>query len=92
MSKKPTELQAGALNAWTPTQQAALYHRHLAEQMARDEAKAEDEEKKRKKEEEDEKRGKKKKGKEKAEDVKAGEVVDGLVRQGIETLRWITDL
>ena len=30
MSKKPDELQAGALNAWTPLQQAALYQNYLS--------------------------------------------------------------
>ena len=37
MSKKLSELQAGALNAWTPVQQAALYHQHMVEQYERDE-------------------------------------------------------
>jgi hypothetical protein len=74
MSKKLTELQAGALNAWTPTQQAALYHHHLASQVAADEAKLDEEERKKKKDE-----GKEDNAKGKPEEVRTGEVLDGLV-------------
>ena len=32
-----SELEMGALTAWTPAQQAALNHSHMAEQLRRDE-------------------------------------------------------
>ena len=65
------DLQAGALNAWTPVQQAALYHTYLAEQHEKDvlaEAKAD-------KEKEKEKAGKEKIRPEK---VEAGKIIDDL--------------
>jgi hypothetical protein len=74
MSNKLTALQAGALNAWTPTQQAALYHHHLASQVAADEAKLDEEERRKKKDEQ-----KEDKATSRPEEVKAGEVLDGLV-------------
>ncbi|GFZ42521.1 hypothetical protein JCM24511_00237 [Saitozyma sp. JCM 24511] len=87
MSKKLTELQAGALNAWTPTQQAALYHHHLASQVAADEAKLDEEERKEKKDE-----GKEEKAKGKPEEVKAGEVLDGLIKHFSPPLFQFADL
>ncbi|RSH94721.1 hypothetical protein EHS25_004526 [Saitozyma podzolica] len=87
MSKKLTELQAGALNAWTPTQQAALYHHHLASQVAADEAKLDEEERKKKKDE-----GKEDKAKGKPEEVRTGEVLDGLIKYCSPPLFQFVDL
>ena len=71
MPRKPDELQAGALNAWTPIQQAALYQNYLARQAELDDkanlqeyAAAEE---------------KKKRGVVRPESVKAGKIVDDLV-------------
>jgi hypothetical protein len=74
MSKRLTELEAGALNAWSQAQQAALYHQHQAKQS--DEIELAN----LKKYEE----AKSKEGKE--EDVKphaisAGKIIDDLVSQ-----------
>lgn len=59
MPLKPTDLQAGALDAWSPLQQAALYRTQAAEQAARDEKQEEEDERKKAKEEADKKKGKK---------------------------------
>ena len=68
--KMPPELQAGALNAWTPLQQAALYKQHQALQVEMDEQEEEQEKK------EDAER---KKRKIRPEGVEAGKVLDQLV-------------
>ena len=53
MSKKQTELQAGALNAWTPVQQVALYQHYLAKQLEQDDKNAAKEKKEEEKESEE---------------------------------------
>lgn len=73
MSKKPDELQAGALNAWTPLQQAALYQNYLSKVK-------ENEEGERLKAYETAEAEKKKGPKVKPEAIKAGKVIDGLVK------------
>ena len=73
MSKKLTELQAGALNAWTPVQQAALYQSHLVQQ-------AETDEQDRLKELKEEER---KKVTTRPEKIEAGKVIDDLVRHEV---------
>lgn len=70
----PTELELEALTAWTPSQQAALNHRMLAEQARRD-ADAEEGDKKKK-----DKKDKKDTNKDKPEQVTAQVVLGGLVR------------
>jgi hypothetical protein len=47
-SDEPNAREAGGLTAWSRAQQAALYHRQLAEQSVRDETKAEKDEKEKK--------------------------------------------
>jgi hypothetical protein len=66
------DLQAGALNAWTPVEQAVLYHQYLSEQHDKDVLAAAKEEKEKEKE---------KAGKEKIrpENVEAGKIIDDLV-------------
>ena len=72
------ELQAGALNAWTPLQQAALYQQSIAEQYEKDAL-----EKAKEDEAEAKKESKRAKGEEvdppQPEKVEAGKVVDDLV-------------
>lgn len=65
------DLQAGALNAWTPIQQAALYHQYLVEQHEKDVLAEAKEERDKEKEE--------KKEKVRPESVEAGKIVDDLV-------------
>jgi hypothetical protein len=76
--KLVTELQADALNAWTPLQQAALYQQHLAEQRVKD-----DEEWLKEYREEEKKQAAKEKGEDVDEDkpheVSAGKLGDRLV-------------
>jgi hypothetical protein len=72
------ELQAGALNAWTPLQQAALYQQYIAEQHEKDVvAKAKEDEAEAKKE------SKRAKGEEvdppQPDKVEAGKIIDELV-------------
>lgn len=74
------DLEAGALTAWTPAQQAALYHLHLAKQVEADEDK---EYKESVEKEEKEKRGEKEEDKVAPEGVQAGKVVDDLVRPSL---------
>ena len=64
------DLQAGALNAWTPVQQAALYHEYMARQ-------ADEDDKRWLKEYEEEERKKQKKEIE-PDSVKAGKIIDDL--------------
>ncbi|KAK4689924.1 hypothetical protein P7C73_g199, partial [Tremellales sp. Uapishka_1] len=70
---KPGELEAGALNAWTPLQQAALYAQHAARQAEKDDKEAERAERKKKEEKE----------KPKPETVTAGQVVEDLVEDAM---------
>ena len=69
MSRKQTELEAGALNAWTPVQQAALYQHYLAKQLEQDDKNAAKEKR------DEEKRAKRLN----PESVQAGKVIDDLV-------------
>jgi hypothetical protein len=79
---KPTELQAGALNAWTPAQQAALYHLHVAKQVEADEDEALKQEK-----EEAQRKARGESGEDvKPEGVEAGKIVNNLVRYHLITL------
>ena len=78
MSKKLGELEAGALNAWTPIQQAALYRQYQAKQQEADELET-------LKEYEAEKAKAKKPEKQKPEEIKAGTIVDSWVRY------WLPD-
>jgi hypothetical protein len=73
-SKKLNNLQAGALDAWTPAQQAALYHQHLVRQ-----AEADDKAKLKEYEESKAKEGKEADVKPHA--IEAGKLIDDLVRQ-----------
>ena len=65
------DLQAGALNAWTPVQQAALYHQYMVEQHEKDILASVKEDKKAEAEKKD--------GKVRPEAVEAGKIVDDLV-------------
>ena len=75
MSKKPGQLESSALAAWTPAQQAALYHLHTLRQKELDEAAALKSDK--------EKEDKRARGiveeEVKPETVRAGVLVDDLV-------------
>ncbi|OCF31672.1 hypothetical protein I317_02788 [Kwoniella heveanensis CBS 569] len=83
MSKKPTELEAAALTSWTPAGQAALYHIHLAQQAERDEQKTIKEAEKKEKKVREEIR---------PEEVVAGEVVDGWIKEWCPALYDFLDL
>ena len=74
-----TELELGALSAWTPAQQAALNHSHMAEQLRRDEER----------DKKDEAEKKKKKDKEKAKGKKGN---DGIRIETITTEAVLGDL
>lgn len=78
MSKKLGTLEAGALNAWTPVQQAALYQQYLTEQHEKDNAA-----KLKAYQEEEKKKSDKEKGIEvdvAPEQVSAGKIVDDMVQ------------
>jgi hypothetical protein len=82
-----TELERGALEAWTPAQQAALNHSHMAEQLRRDEERAA-------KEEADEKKKEKEKGKKKdeggikIETITTEAVLGDLVSVSTQRIGW----
>ena len=90
MSKRERagELEAAALTAWTPLQQAALHHRHIVKQSERDEAesikRADAEEEKKKKGEENVR----------PEGIQAGRVIDDLVRVVVfhPCIRYVDEL
>ena len=74
-----TELERGALEAWTPAQQAALNHTHMAEQLKRDEERAAKEDAEKKKKMEREKGKKKDDGGIKVETITTEAVLGDLV-------------
>ena len=81
MSKKAGQLESSALTAWTPAQQAALYHLHTLRQKEVDDAAALLKEEK----EKEAKAERRKRGQSVEEDevkpdgVQAGQLVDDLV-------------
>lgn len=86
MSKKAGELEAGALNAWTPVQQAALYQQYLVEQHEKDQLT-----KLKEFQEEEKKQSDKEKGIEEdvpPEQVSAGKVIDDLVSSPLHRIRF----
>ncbi|KAK8861611.1 hypothetical protein IAR55_002434 [Kwoniella newhampshirensis] len=86
MSKRPTIQESAALtsvSSWTPAQQAALYHIHLAQQAEKDEEKELKELEKTEREIREEVR---------PEEVKAGEIVDGWINDWCPPLFTFLDI
>nr|XP_031862891.1 uncharacterized protein CI109_001365 [Kwoniella shandongensis]KAA5529963.1 hypothetical protein CI109_001365 [Kwoniella shandongensis] len=86
MSRKPTIQDSAALTSvpnWTPAQQAALYHIHLAQQAEKDEAKAIKEKEKKERKVREEVR---------PEEVEGGKIVDGWINDWCPPLFTFLDV